>query len=114
MSENMESLEAEKPIKEELHSLLEQEDLKWRQRAKESWLQFGDRNTKYFHACATQRKKRSQILKIKDLVGQWCHCQEDIEKAFVDFYTELFTAGVEEDLTDCLEAIDRKVSMEMN
>jgi hypothetical protein len=88
--------------------------LKWRQRAKEAWLQFGDRNTKYFHACATQRKQRSQILKIKDLVGQWCHCQEDIEKAFVDFYTELFTAGVEEDLTDCLEAIDRKVSMEMN
>jgi hypothetical protein len=37
MSENMESLEAEKPIKEELHSLLEQEDLKWRHWEKESW-----------------------------------------------------------------------------
>jgi hypothetical protein len=114
MPEKLESPEAGKPIKEEIHFILEQEDLKWRQRAKEAWLQFGDRNTKYFHACATQKKQRSQIMKIKDLVGQWCHCQEDIEKAFVDFYTELFTAGAEEELNDCLEAIDMKVSMEMN
>jgi len=31
-------------IKEELNDLLEQEDLKWRQRAKKDWLRFGDRN----------------------------------------------------------------------
>lgn len=36
MSKNLNSLEAEHPIKEELYSLLEQEDMKWRQRAKES------------------------------------------------------------------------------
>jgi len=88
--------------------------LKWRQRAKESWLQFGDRNTKYFHACATQRKKRSQILKIKDSAGHWCYHQEDIEKAFVDYYSELFSAGTEKDMADCLEAIDKKVFVEMN
>jgi hypothetical protein len=114
MSENLDSLEAEHPIKEELHFLLEQEDMKWRQRAKESWLQLGDRNTKYFHACATQKKQRSQILKIKDTTGQWCYTQEDIEEAFVAYYTEPFTTGNEMDMTDCLDALNRKVTMEMN
>ncbi|XP_041027017.1 uncharacterized protein LOC121267238 [Juglans microcarpa x Juglans regia] len=45
-------------VKEELNLLLEKEDLRWRQRAKTNWCKLGDRNTKYFHACAKQRKKK--------------------------------------------------------
>jgi hypothetical protein len=40
---------------DELDSLLEQEELKWQQRAKVNWLKHGDRNSKYFHAAATQK-----------------------------------------------------------
>jgi hypothetical protein len=72
--------------------------MKWRQRAKEKWLQLGDRNTKYFHSCATQRNQRAQIMKIKDKDGRWCYSQEDIEAAFVGYFTELFTAGKEMDM----------------
>ncbi|XP_059457696.1 uncharacterized protein LOC132187382 [Corylus avellana] len=36
-------------LKLELNCLLEQEELKWRQRAKKHWLKEGDRNTKFFH-----------------------------------------------------------------
>lgn len=45
--------EEEHWLNDEINNLLEKEDLKWRQRAKESWLRFEDRNTKYFHACAS-------------------------------------------------------------
>jgi hypothetical protein len=43
-------------IQSDLHSLMEQEDLQWRQQAKANWLKHGDRNTKYLHAYANQRK----------------------------------------------------------
>ncbi len=44
------SLEVKKAIKDKMHVLLEEEDLKWKQHARESWLKDGDRNAKYFHA----------------------------------------------------------------
>jgi hypothetical protein len=58
MADNVDLQEEERLIKDELHLLLEQDDLKWIQRAKESWLQFGGRNTKCFHACASQKKAK--------------------------------------------------------
>ena len=42
-----------KMVKKELQLLLDQEELKWRQRAKTDRLKQGDRNTKFFHVCAS-------------------------------------------------------------
>lgn len=53
-------------VKQELHSLIDQEDLVWKQRAKENWLKHGDKNTKYFHVCANQRRRANQISRILD------------------------------------------------
>lgn len=50
--------------------LLKEEDY-WRQRAKVYWLQEGDRNTNFFHAMASQRKRRSVIHSLR---WGWCYC----------------------------------------
>jgi hypothetical protein len=106
--------EKEKVLKGELNELLEQEELKWRQRAKEEWLKHGDRNIKYFHACATQRKRRNMIEQIVDGGGTLCNKAETIEDAFVRFYKDLFTTASTKNMETCTAAIDRKVTTLMN
>lgn len=56
----------EKLLKQELNGLLDQEDLRSKQRAKVDWLKNGDRNTKFYYACANQQRKLNQILKIEN------------------------------------------------
>jgi hypothetical protein len=43
-------------VQQEVCVLMEQDEVKWRQRAKENWLKHRDKNSKYFHACANQRR----------------------------------------------------------
>ncbi|KAA3490114.1 reverse transcriptase [Gossypium australe] len=39
-----------------LNMEIEKDEVYWEQRARVNWLQFGDRNTAYFHNCATARR----------------------------------------------------------
>jgi hypothetical protein len=50
----------------ELDKLLESEEMWWNQRSRVLWLQHGDKNTKFFHQKATQRRKRNIIDSIMD------------------------------------------------
>ena len=44
-------------LKREINSLLDDEEFYWGQWAKEHWLKEGDKNTKFFHAQASERRK---------------------------------------------------------
>ena len=101
-------------LQKEINSLLDQEDMKWRQRAKADWLRLGDRNTKFFHDSATQRRKKNQILKIKDERGTTWETPEKIKVAFVDYFTNLFMAGDGRNMEPCLQHISKKVIDGMN
>lgn len=74
-----------------LSNLFDQENLWWKQRTKSHWLQHGDRNTKYFHACATQRRKKNTIVEITNAQGQLMKENADIDEAFWGYFSELFT-----------------------
>ena len=78
-------------LQKELQILMEQEDLKWRQRAKTDWLKFRDRNLKYFHACANQRRKVNNIDHIRDERGALWENQEGVRGAFKNYFASLFT-----------------------
>lgn len=44
---------------------MDSEEIMWHQRSKVQWMGLGDRNTKYFHTKASQRKKNT-ISRIMD------------------------------------------------
>jgi hypothetical protein len=89
-------------------------ELKWKQHAKVHWLQHGDKNSKFFHAAATQRKHRNNILAIKDKTRRPCSSKAEIEGAFVSYFQEPFTGGTQLEVGQCIQALDKKVTDSMN
>lgn len=77
-----------------LDSLLRKEELFWLQMSRVSWMGEGDANTIFFHKIANGRKKLNTIIVVRNGVGVWCKKEEEIQKAFLDYYTGLFTTKV--------------------
>jgi hypothetical protein len=54
----------ERSLQSELAEVLKQEELMWHQRSRARWLYDGDRNTKYYHLKAVNRKRKNKIIEI--------------------------------------------------
>jgi hypothetical protein len=106
--------EDEQILKNEIHKLLEKDELQWKQRAKMDWLREGDQNTKFFHACVRQRQCRNRIEKIEDESGHVCTSQADVDQAFVKYYDNLFSTTGAGNITECVRSIGCTVTSEMN
>ena len=101
-------------LRRELNVLLDKENRMWSQRSRAQWLACGDRNTKYFHGVATQRKRRNFIKGIRDIQGVWVSDERVVGEVFVDFYSQLFSSSNPTDLERVLEGVQPLVSNSMN
>lgn len=57
-------------VQEEVNDLIENEELSVRQIVKEHWLRYGDKKSKFFHACVKQRRRAKEISLIMDEEGR--------------------------------------------
>jgi hypothetical protein len=112
--EDQKDWEEIKNLKAEIEFILEQEDTKWKQRAKQNWYQYGDRNTPFFHAWADHRKRTNHIRCIKDEMGNEWKKVEEISEAFISFYKKLFSLEGTHGMDWCLENLSPKVTQSMN
>ncbi|XP_074282866.1 uncharacterized protein LOC141607414 [Silene latifolia] len=107
-------VEERKKLVKEIETLLKQEEIFWRQRSRALWLKEGDRNTKYFHRKAGQRKERNHIVKLVDKDGRVRDGLEDITGLAKEYFEELFTSGEPRHFEHILDGIERRVTDRMN
>ncbi|KAH7850302.1 hypothetical protein Vadar_030700 [Vaccinium darrowii] len=77
-------------LEKELGDAWVQEERYLRQKSRISWMVEGDRNTSFFQAKVTQRRKRNNISGIQDAFGNWCENQEEIAKELYSIFRAYF------------------------
>jgi hypothetical protein len=101
-------------LQSEINNIMEDEDLKWKQLAKEHWLKLGDKNTKFYHAYVNQKRRANIIEQIMDMNGRQCSTDCEIKKASVNYFGEIFSTSYPNYIDRCLEGLTMKVSTDMN
>jgi hypothetical protein len=81
----------EKRLQNDLNCILRKEELMWYQRSRAKWLVDGDRNTKYYHLKTINRRRRNNVIMLKNDSGQWVEDVGQIHTLATDFYKDLFS-----------------------
>ncbi|KAE8680680.1 hypothetical protein F3Y22_tig00111372pilonHSYRG00115 [Hibiscus syriacus] len=80
-------------LESQLISVLEQEELLWRQKGCTQWALQGGRNTKFFHTSTMTRRRANTITSLKNSQGSWFTDQEKLAMLARDFYQTLFSSS---------------------
>ncbi|KAJ6837486.1 uncharacterized protein M6B38_121075 [Iris pallida] len=98
----VQSLAEERKESAEINDLFSIEEAYWSQRAKCQWIRDGDRNTKYFHAKATMRKRRNEIRSLNLPDGSWTTDPHSISEALIKHFSSIYNmdeaSPIEQDL----------------
>jgi hypothetical protein len=78
-------------VRKKMSTLLAQEEAFWKQRAKVYWLRDGDTNSRFFHATASARRKRNEITKLQNNVGEEVQTQHEICEVAKEYFDSLFS-----------------------
>jgi hypothetical protein len=78
---------------EEYNVIVKQEDVYWQHQAHTKWLTLGDKNTKFFHMSALQRRRKNKIAALQDNNGQWIYEENALQNLMVNFYKNLYSSS---------------------
>ena len=94
--------------------MLDDEEVWWQQRSRVQWLGEGDRNTKYFHHRASERRRKNAIVGLWNDEGIWCDSKEDIVRTVLSYFEDIYSSSNPSRLEEVTNLIPTKVSEEMN
>jgi hypothetical protein len=94
----------------ELDDLLEKEEMWWSQRSRALWLAHGDKNTKFFHLKASQRRNKNKIEAIADPEGN-IHTDKDmIDQIFLNHFQLLFTSQTTTNVAETTQVVQNRLN----
>jgi hypothetical protein len=100
-------------VEAKLDGLLLKEEQWWAQRARTSWLQHGDKNSKFFHFKASQRHRKNKINFIHNPDGTVSTQNKDIQEVFQQYFTTLFTSTNPTNMQDTINVVANRVTLQM-
>lgn len=111
-----ESIEECLKLEQVLDDLNAKYEAYWYIRSRVSEVRDGDRNTKYFHHKASQRRRRNYIWGLFDANGVWQVEEETIEEVISDYYENLFTSlnPSSSEIQDVINCVRPVISQEIN
>lgn len=95
-------------LREKLDRLEHQKDTHWKQRAHVKWLHDGDKNTSFFHAFASERRKRNTIKRLKR------EDEEPLKEHIANYFFNIFSSMAGKDNEEILHVVQPRVTKEMN
>lgn len=101
-------------LKEEVQTLLRQEEKMWQQHSHDHWMVSGDKNTSYFHNRASHKFWKNTISEIKDAAGVTQRGDDKIAAFLVDYYQQLFSSVGLNGIEDVVQLTGRCVTEDMN
>ncbi|KAJ1414056.1 Endonuclease/exonuclease/phosphatase superfamily [Sesbania bispinosa] len=91
-------------LRRQIDALRRQEGLYWAQSSRLKWLQYGEKNSKFFHASTIQRRDRNKLFRLKDSEGNWVEGQQEVEDLVLDHYREVYKSDGSEAVLEFLPA----------
>ena len=92
LQNNANCISSIKELKADISNLIHQDKLFWQQRSRLIWLPTGDKNTKYFHNRASQRRHKNHITGVFGSEIRWCTTEDGIAKVAESYFKDLFAA----------------------
>jgi hypothetical protein len=86
----------------------------WRQRSRVQWLAEGDKNTRFFHLRASQRKKRNKISRLIQPDGTVTEEEQVMASMTREFYEQLYSSEGVTNMGEVIDVIPHKVTPDMN
>ncbi|CAA7016991.1 unnamed protein product [Microthlaspi erraticum] len=101
-------------LRSDLNQAFHNEEVFWKLKSRNKWLQVGDRNTAYFHGVTKARKQRTCIKQVTDEAGIVHTKDGAIAKVAEEYFQQMFTASETLDIDDVIPVMDQRVTAAMN
>ena len=101
-------------LRKDINDLLDSKETIWQQRNKVHWYKKGDQNTKFFHARASERRRKNTILELWNDNGEWCESKESITATAISYFENIYSTSFPIGIDEITNVVPRRVTEEMN